>query len=109
MAVQIPVPKEREFGLRNPRKLQDPKLPSKKEAEDHLGTCRTATGAPSASWAEEKLLHTESSHAKMAFQSYTSTTASWEQRKDRNNNSRCQGDDIEDGLGDDGSHEGGID
>ena len=35
VAVQIPVPREREFGLRNPRKLQDPKLPSKKEVEDH--------------------------------------------------------------------------
>ena len=33
--VRIPVPREREFGLRNPRKLQDPKLPSKKEVEDH--------------------------------------------------------------------------
>ena len=33
--VRIPVPREKEFGLRNPRKLQDPKLPSKKEVEDH--------------------------------------------------------------------------
>ena len=33
--VKIPVPREMEFGLRNPRKLQDPKLPSKKEVEDH--------------------------------------------------------------------------
>ena len=33
--VRIPVPREREFGFRNPRKLQDPKLPSKKEVEDH--------------------------------------------------------------------------
>ena len=33
--VRIPVPREREFGLRNLRKLQDPKLPSKKEVEDH--------------------------------------------------------------------------
>ena len=33
--VKIPVPRETEFGLRNPRKLQDPKLPSKKEVEDH--------------------------------------------------------------------------
>ena len=35
VAVQIPVPREREFGLRNPRSPQDPKLPSKKEVEDH--------------------------------------------------------------------------
>ena len=35
VAVQIPVPREREFDLRNPRKLQGPKLPSKKEVEDH--------------------------------------------------------------------------
>ena len=35
VAVQIPAPREREFGLRNPRKLQGPKLPSKKEVEDH--------------------------------------------------------------------------
>ena len=35
--VQIPVPREREFGLRNPRKLQDPRLPSRKEVEDHFG------------------------------------------------------------------------
>ena len=33
--VQIPVPMEKEFVLRNPRKLQDPKLPLKKEVEDH--------------------------------------------------------------------------
>ena len=33
--VQIPVPREKEFGLRNPRQLQDPKLPSKKGVEDH--------------------------------------------------------------------------
>ena len=33
--VRIPVPRGREFGLRNPRKLQGPKLPSKKEVEDH--------------------------------------------------------------------------
>ena len=35
VAVQIPVPWESEFGLRNPRKNQDPKLPSEKEVEDH--------------------------------------------------------------------------
>ena len=34
--VPIPVPREREFGLRNPRKLQDPRLPSKREVEDHF-------------------------------------------------------------------------
>ena len=34
--VRIPVPREREFGLRNPPKLQDPKLPSKKEVEGHI-------------------------------------------------------------------------
>ena len=33
--VRIPAPRGREFGLRNPRKLQGPKLPSKKEVEDH--------------------------------------------------------------------------
>ena len=33
--VRIPVPREKEFGLRNPRKLQDPRLPSKKEVEEH--------------------------------------------------------------------------
>ena len=33
--MRIPVPREKEFGLRSPRKLQDPKLPSKKEVEDH--------------------------------------------------------------------------
>ena len=33
--VQIPVPREREFGLRNPRKIQGPRLPSKKEVEHH--------------------------------------------------------------------------
>ena len=31
--VQIPVPREKKFGLRNPRRLQDPKFPSKKEVE----------------------------------------------------------------------------
>ena len=48
--VQIPVPREREFGLRNPRKLQGPKLPSKKEVEDHNlpDTCPTGAGASSA-------------------------------------------------------------
>ena len=33
--VPIPVPRESEFGSRNPRKLQDPRLPSKKEVNDH--------------------------------------------------------------------------
>ena len=33
--VPIPVPREREFGSRNPRKLQDPRLPSRKEMDDH--------------------------------------------------------------------------
>ena len=33
--VRIPAPREKELGLRNPRKLQDPKLPSKKEVEEH--------------------------------------------------------------------------
>ena len=35
VAVRIPAPRERQLGLRNPRKLQDPKLPSEKEVEDH--------------------------------------------------------------------------
>ena len=33
--VRIPVPREKEFGLRNQWKLQDPRLLSRKEVEDH--------------------------------------------------------------------------
>ena len=33
--VPIPVPREKEFGLRNPRKLKDPRLPSRREMDEH--------------------------------------------------------------------------
>ena len=33
--IPVKVPREPEFGVRNPRKLLDPKLPTKKEVEDH--------------------------------------------------------------------------
>ena len=33
--VKVPVPREREYGMRNPRKLPDPRLPSKREVDDH--------------------------------------------------------------------------
>ena len=44
--VRIPVPREKEFGLRNPRKLQDPKLPSKEDVHDHF----LAAHMPYRSW-----------------------------------------------------------
>ena len=44
--VPIPVPRESEFGSRNRRKLQDPRLPSKKEANDHS----LAVHTPYRSW-----------------------------------------------------------
>ena len=36
--VEAQVPREEEFGVRNPRKLPDPKLPSKEEVERHYPT-----------------------------------------------------------------------
>ena len=36
--VEVQVPREEEFGVRNPRKLPDPKLPSKEEVERHYLT-----------------------------------------------------------------------
>ena len=33
--MEVRVPREREFGVRNPRKLLDPKLPSQKEVDEH--------------------------------------------------------------------------
>ena len=32
------VPREQEYGVRNPRKLPDPKMPSKEEVEQHYST-----------------------------------------------------------------------
>ena len=43
---RVPVPREREFGMRNPRKLQDPRLPSRKEIDDH----QLAAHLPYRSW-----------------------------------------------------------
>ena len=36
--VEATVPREEECGVRNPRKLPDPKMPSKEEAEQHYLT-----------------------------------------------------------------------
>ena len=70
--VQIPVPREKEFVLRNPRKLQDPKLPSKKEVEDH----NRSGHMPYRSWCVSCVMgrgkaspDTESSFVKTVFQS----------------------------------------
>ena len=40
------MPREREYGIRRPRKLQDPRLPSRKEVEDH----HLAARLPYRSW-----------------------------------------------------------
>ena len=44
--VSVPMPREREYGMRNPRKLQDPRLPSRKEVDDH----HLAAHLPYRSW-----------------------------------------------------------
>ena len=36
--VEASVPREHEYGVRNPRKLPDPKMPSKEEVEQHYLT-----------------------------------------------------------------------
>ena len=33
--VELLVPREQEYGMRNPRKLPDPKMPSKEEVEQN--------------------------------------------------------------------------
>ena len=32
---EVRMTREREFGVRNPRKIADPRLPSKKEVDEH--------------------------------------------------------------------------
>ena len=46
VSVNVPMPREREYGMRNPRKLQDPRLPSRKEVDDH----HLAAHLPYRSW-----------------------------------------------------------
>ena len=80
MQVQIPVPRENKFGLRNPRKLQDPKLPSKKEVEGP----NLSGHMPYRSWCTFCVMGRgkASPHQKQLreddFQSCTSTIASWQ-------------------------------
>ena len=38
---EVKIPREREFGIRNPRKIADPRLPSKKEVGEHNRPIRT--------------------------------------------------------------------
>ena len=35
---EVRVPREQEYGVRNPRKLPDPKMPTKSEVEEHYPT-----------------------------------------------------------------------
>ena len=45
MEGEVRAPREQEYGVRNPRKLPDPKMPSKEEVEEHY-----LTHLPHRSW-----------------------------------------------------------
>ena len=110
--VPVPVPREKEFGLRSPRQLQDPKLPSKKEVEDH----NLAGHMPYRNWCTFCVMGRGKAtpHKKLPREDSLSRAKPrllfhGNERRTESHYSRCQRNYIKDGLGDDGPHEGGID
>ena len=111
VAVQIPVPREWEFGLRNPRTLQDTKLPSKNDVEDH----NLAEHMPYRNWCTFCVMGRGKAtpHKKQSREDGLPELhldyCLWGSRRDQRRNPGSKGDDIKDGLGNDGSYEGGAD